>query len=209
MGSEPDSLFDTVRFIRSIGTVPDETFLYSFGFRSSRLDIDGTIEISFDRFRRRFRYLFERQRVDSRRGLRSSASIMRCRATHARALRRSGSSRLRAPKAEFEPRLSVEAAYGTGFALLSMALVSSEFWKRIAIQRRCNKCNGSGLVTMADARMVKCPECGGMFPWYSWRRFFQSTTRVGDGGPLRQPKGQRSVLYKVEEIEKEKTDEEG
>lgn len=107
----------------------------------------------------------------------------------------------RAPRAEFEPRLSVEAAYGTGFALISMAVVSSEFWKRIAIQRKCSRCQGSGLVALADGRSVKCPECGGMFPWYSWKRFFQSTPRVGDGGPLRQPKGQNTVLYEVDKEE--------
>lgn len=113
----------------------------------------------------------------------------------------------RAPRAEFEPRLNVEAAYGTGFALISMAVVSSEFWKRIAIQRRCSRCQGSGLVALADGRSVKCPECGGMFPWYSWKRFFQSTPRVGDGGPLRQPKGQNTVLYKVDKEEEKDTKE--
>lgn len=119
------------------------------------------------------------------------------------------------------------------------------------IQRRCQKCEGSGLV-MRGRFARKCPECGGFFPWqvllcascdlrrhrqsvsrpYStkllclsgymlpravclctasclilittrfalliqgWRRFFTSTALPGNGGPLRQPRGQTSIFYK-------------
>ena len=121
------------------------------------------------------------------------------------------------------------------------------------IQRRCKKCEGSGLV-MRGRFARKCPECGGFFPWqvctllcascvshrhrqyasrpystkllclsghmlprevclctascYSlitshiallvqgWKRFFTSTALPGNGGPLRQPRGQTSIFYK-------------
>ena len=32
------------------------------------------------------------------------------------------------------------------------------------IQRRCERCEGSGLV-MKGRFARKCPECGGFFPW--------------------------------------------
>lgn len=119
------------------------------------------------------------------------------------------------------------------------------------IQRRCQKCEGSGLV-MKGRFARKCPECGGFFPWQvwtslpsrfwwpsepskeliqllptpcistdgryaasvprrrpvlqrllkasmmiqGWRRFFTSTALPGNGGPLRQPRGQTSIFYK-------------
>jgi len=41
-------------------------------------------------------------------------------------------------------------------------------------------------------------QCGGMLPWISWRLFlFGSATNPGNGGPLLQPRGQTSVLYRV------------
>ena len=46
-------------------------------------------------------------------------------------------------------------------------------------------------------QLRKCPECGGFFPWQSWRQFFEATSRPGNGGPLLQPRGQTSVLYRV------------
>ncbi|GAV86843.1 hypothetical protein CFOL_v3_30269, partial [Cephalotus follicularis] len=46
-----------------------------------------------------------------------------------------------------------------------------EFSKRIIAQRRCEVCNGSGLILIED-EYVKCPGCGGFLPWQSWKRFF-------------------------------------
>ena len=43
----------------------------------------------------------------------------------------------------------------------------------------------------------KCSQCGGFLPWLGWKKFFTSTALPGNGGPLLQPKGQSSVLYKV------------
>jgi hypothetical protein len=43
----------------------------------------------------------------------------------------------------------------------------------------------------------KCVECGGFFPWLGWKMFFTSMAAPGNGGPLLQPRGQNSVLYKV------------
>jgi len=72
-----------------------------------------------------------------------------------------------------------------------------EFTKRIMIQRRCKVCEGSGLVTVQEEREVKCPQCGGFFPWRSWGEFFSANARPGNGGVLRFPKGQTSVFYTV------------
>ena len=47
-------------------------------------------------------------------------------------------------------------------------------------------------------RLRRCPQCGGLLPWLGWRLFFLSTALdPGNGGPLLQPRGQRSVLYTV------------
>lgn len=74
-----------------------------------------------------------------------------------------------------------------------------EFTKRIIIQRRCPVCSGSGLVAAAsNGRLVKCRECGGFFPWTGWGRFFEATTRPGNGGALLLPRGQAGRLsYRV------------
>ncbi|KAJ8766556.1 hypothetical protein K2173_023803 [Erythroxylum novogranatense] len=48
-----------------------------------------------------------------------------------------------------------------------------EFSKRIIAQRRCDECEGSGLVLMDNNNeYVRCPRCGGFLPWQSWKRFF-------------------------------------
>ena len=57
-------------------------------------------------------------------------------------------------------------------------------------------------------------QCGGMLPWLGWKMFLFSTLRPGNGGPLQQPKGQKSVFYSVppplqkqpEETEDQKAD---
>ena len=61
---------------------------------------------------------------------------------------------------------------------------------------RCEKCEGSGLLKKGKFYR-KCNECGGFFPWQGWKLFFTSTASPGNGGPLMQPRGQTSVLYKV------------
>ena len=79
----------------------------------------------------------------------------------------------------------------------------AEFTKRVIIQRRCAVCAGSGLVPAAsNGRLVKCRECGGFFPWTSAARFFEATTRPGNGGPLLVPRGQSGRLsYRVPSVE--------
>ncbi|EPS60404.1 hypothetical protein M569_14399, partial [Genlisea aurea] len=47
-----------------------------------------------------------------------------------------------------------------------------EFGKRIAAQRKCKVCKGSGLVLRDDKYYFRCPACGGFLPWQSWTRFF-------------------------------------
>lgn len=63
------------------------------------------------------------------------------------------------------------------------------------IQRRCEKCNGSGLVERGPF-LRKCPECGGFFPWQGWKQFLTSTAAPGNGGVLRQPRNQEGVIYR-------------
>ena len=63
------------------------------------------------------------------------------------------------------------------------------------IQRRCSRCDGSGLVERGPF-LRKCPECGGFFPWQGWKRFLTSTATPGNGGVLRQPRNQDGVIYK-------------
>ena len=63
------------------------------------------------------------------------------------------------------------------------------------IQRRCGKCNGSGLVERGPF-LRKCPECGGFFPWQGWKQFLTSTAAPGNGGVLRQPRNQDGVIYR-------------
>ncbi|KAK9842214.1 hypothetical protein WJX81_000923 [Elliptochloris bilobata] len=89
--------------------------------------------------------------------------------------------------------------------VIPFAIGSWEFGKRILIQRRCAVCSGSGLVQRGKFYR-KCPECGGFFPWQGWRKFFTSTAAPGNGGPLRQPRGQTSILYKVPRPVKNRAD---
>ena len=83
------------------------------------------------------------------------------------------------------------------------AIAAIEFGKRIAIQRACARCRGSGLIEIningdrsRGTRKIKCTTCGGFLPWESWERFF--TSEVGNGGVVRAPRGQTSVFYDVE-----------
>ncbi|KAG2440008.1 hypothetical protein HXX76_004125 [Chlamydomonas incerta] len=85
--------------------------------------------------------------------------------------------------------------------VVPFAIGSYEFGKRILIQLRCEVCGGRGLVPSAgagkDRYLRKCPQCGGFFPWISWKMFLSSTATPGNGGPLQQPRGQTSVFYSV------------
>mmetsp|Transcript_18602 Transcript_18602/g.52294 ORF Transcript_18602/g.52294 Transcript_18602/m.52294 type:complete len:290 (+) Transcript_18602:991-1860(+) len=99
-----------------------------------------------------------------------------------------------------EPGWEVYAGFLAG--IIPFAIGSWEFGKRIIIQRRCALCSGRGLVPSnrtGTKYLRKCPECGGFFPWISWKMFLTSTAAPGNGGPLQQPKGQTSVLYSIPE----------
>lgn len=52
-------------------------------------------------------------------------------------------------------------------------------------------------VTCCFRVLRKCAQCGGLFPWISWRMFLFGTADPGNGGPLLQPRGQTSVFYTV------------
>lgn len=80
--------------------------------------------------------------------------------------------------------------------VIPFAIGSYQFIARILIQRRCEKCNGSGLVERGPF-LRKCPECGGFFPWQGWKQFLTSTAAPGNGGVLRQPRNQNGVIYRI------------
>eukprot|EP00873_Tetraselmis_striata_P045300 jgi/Tetstr1/465564/TSEL_000125.t1 len=91
-----------------------------------------------------------------------------------------------------------EIYFGAFAGAFPFAIGLYEFTKRIMIQRRCKVCKGSGLVVAGSRQLeTKCPQCGGFFPWRSWKEFFSATARPGNGGVLRFPKGQTSVFYTV------------
>ncbi|GIL58802.1 hypothetical protein Vafri_13793 [Volvox africanus] len=100
-----------------------------------------------------------------------------------------------------EPGWEVWLGFVAG--VVPFAIGAYEFGKRIIIQLRCEQCGGRGLVPSAgpgrDKYLRKCPQCGGFFPWISWKMFLTSTAAPGNGGPLQQPRGQTSVFYSVPE----------
>ncbi len=57
----------------------------------------------------------------------------------------------------------------TGGAGLSSAASPLASHAAQLIQRRCEVCGGSGLVRRGVGQR-KCPQCGGFFPWISWRQ---------------------------------------
>ncbi|KAL1200500.1 hypothetical protein V5N11_009677 [Cardamine amara subsp. amara] len=60
---------------------------------------------------------------------------------------------------------------GTIAGIIPFVVAGVEFSKRIIAQKRCEECEGTGLV-FRDKKYFRCPECGGFLPWQSWRRFF-------------------------------------
>ncbi|KAL0047016.1 hypothetical protein WJX82_004267 [Trebouxia sp. C0006] len=90
--------------------------------------------------------------------------------------------------------------------VIPFAIGSYQFIARILIQKRCEKCDGSGLVERGPF-LRKCPECGGFFPWQGWKQFLTSTAAPGNGGVLRQPRNQEGVIYRIPpEAKDEKTE---
>ena len=88
---------------------------------------------------------------------------------------------------------------GAAAGFFPFAVATYEFGKRIVIQRECKLCGGSGLIQRTqwgEKRELKCTACGGFLPWKSWSLFL--TSEVGNGGKLRFPKGQTSVLFDVD-----------
>lgn len=89
-----------------------------------------------------------------------------------------------------------EVYVGFAAGIVPFLIASVEFSKRILIQKRCVECNGRGLV-QNGRYLKKCSTCGGLLPWLSWKAFLSANLRPGNGGPLLQPKGQSSVLYRI------------
>jgi hypothetical protein len=94
-----------------------------------------------------------------------------------------------------EPGWEIYVGFIAG--VVPFIIASYEFGKRILIQRRCPECLGRGLVQRGKV-LRKCQNCGGMLPWLGWKMFlFSTVTDPGNGGPLLQPKGQKSIFYSV------------
>ncbi|KAG0607639.1 hypothetical protein M758_8G044400 [Ceratodon purpureus] len=70
------------------------------------------------------------------------------------------------------PDLTWQIWAGTLAGVTPFVIAGIEFSKRIAAQKRCSVCGGSGLVKKAGS-YFRCGNCGGFLPWYSWRRFFK------------------------------------
>jgi hypothetical protein len=125
-------------------------------------------------------------------------------------------TKTRATRAQKRPPRNWKNAHASTLLALTppracaLALCSAyEFGKRILIQRRCALCGGSGLIqrpagatagaaaaTTTAAPLRKCTACGGFLPWVSWRLFLQSAP--GNGGVVRPPSAQTSVIYDVD-----------
>lgn len=60
---------------------------------------------------------------------------------------------------------------GAAAGVAPFVVAGVEFGKRIAQQRRCKVCAGSGLVKRGEY-LFRCSGCGGFLPWQSWNRFF-------------------------------------
>ncbi|KAI5078195.1 hypothetical protein GOP47_0008019 [Adiantum capillus-veneris] len=72
---------------------------------------------------------------------------------------------------EYAPSVTWQVAVGTIAGITPFVVAGIEFSKRIAAQRNCNVCGGSGLVKR-DEYYFRCYSCGGFLPWQSWKRFF-------------------------------------
>ncbi|CAM6089846.1 unnamed protein product [Calypogeia fissa] len=73
-----------------------------------------------------------------------------------------------------DPDLTWQVTAGAIAGVTPFVIAGIEFSKRIIQRRRCQVCNGSGLVKRAGGLIVRCNGCGGFLPWQSWSRFFSS-----------------------------------
>ncbi|XP_024521253.1 uncharacterized protein LOC112342888 [Selaginella moellendorffii] len=70
-----------------------------------------------------------------------------------------------------DPQLTWQIGVGAIAGVTPFVVAGIEFSKRIAAQRRCKVCKGSGLVRR-EQYYFRCNSCGGFLPWQSWKRFF-------------------------------------
>ena len=98
-----------------------------------------------------------------------------------------------------------EIYVGAFIGVVPFIVASYEFGKRVVIQRRCEVCRGSGLVSR-KGKLVKCKSCGGFLPWLGWKMFFVGTMDPGNGSPVLPPQAQAgNMFYSVAKKEEEKT----
>lgn len=88
---------------------------------------------------------------------------------------------------------------GAIVGVIPFVIATYEFSKRVIIQRRCQVCNGTGLVLRGTSKFYKkCRACGGFLPWLGWKAFLTgSLTGIANGSPVLPPEGQTSVFYKI------------
>ncbi|KAL1811429.1 hypothetical protein ACET3Z_021494 [Daucus carota] len=72
---------------------------------------------------------------------------------------------------ESDPELTWQILVGALAGVIPFVVAAIEFSKRIVAQKKCEVCQGSGLVLMKK-EYIRCPDCGGFLPWVSWKRFF-------------------------------------
>ncbi|XP_074344503.1 uncharacterized protein LOC141683654 [Apium graveolens] len=77
-----------------------------------------------------------------------------------------------AVSAASEPELTWQILVGALAGVIPFIVAAIEFSKRIVAQKKCEICQGSGLVLMDKKEYIRCPDCGGFLPWQSWNRFF-------------------------------------
>ncbi|XP_078430109.1 uncharacterized protein LOC144702094 [Wolffia australiana] len=114
-------------------------------------------------------------RAAGRRSRANSASLRRGWAREERARRAGRSSHVvRAVEGPSElPPVEVtwQIVIGALAGMMPFVVAGIEFGKRIAAQKKCEVCGGSGLVQV-EGLYGRCPGCGGFLPWQSWKRFF-------------------------------------
>lgn len=67
-----------------------------------------------------------------------------------------------------------EVVFGSVALATPFFVAAVLFGERIVRQRRCELCEGSGLVKHGAGNRFwkRCDKCGGFLPWQSWKRFF-------------------------------------
>ncbi|KMZ71215.1 hypothetical protein ZOSMA_185G00340 [Zostera marina] len=103
----------------------------------------------------------------------SLSSILKPKTVNLHGRRRSIVRAIDGAAADFvPPEITWQITVGAIAGTTPFVVAGIEFGKRIVAQKKCEICNGSGLVQTEDDNYTRCPNCGGFLPWLSWKRFF-------------------------------------